>query len=429
MSAPIPADEAPRLDALRRYNIVDTSPEGAFDDLTRLAAFVCGVPIALVSLVDVNRQWFKSRCGLSLSETPRRISFCAHSILQRDVFVIPDALEDPRFADNPLVTSDPHIRFYAGAPLITPDGFALGTLCVMDRVPRRLTADQTDALRALSRQTMTQMELRSKVAELQQAVTRRRLAEEAYAGQHRIAEHLQQALLLTPPACAFPGLDVRTVYQAASDEADVGGDFCDAFRVDETLVALIVGDVVGKGLTAATFTAEVKFALRAFAREHPDPASILLRLNGAVMDAQRMEPRAEVTLVTVALAVIDTATGDTRLSAAGAVPPLLVSHGGRVRALKPGGMILGVQAGEQYEAVRFRMRERDTLLFVTDGITEARRAGTGRLFGDERLRRVARDAVARESLGEAAAHVVDEARRFAGGPLSDDACVLVARRR
>lgn len=166
MSAPILQNESKRLKVLWQYEVLDTVPEEVFDDLTELAARICEAPIALISLVDEKRQWFKSKVGVSVSETSRDLSFCAYAITQSDLFIVPDATRDQRFANNPLVTSDPKIRFYAGAPLITPDGHALGTLCVIDKVPRELRLEQKQALRILARHVVSQLELRRRSCEL-----------------------------------------------------------------------------------------------------------------------------------------------------------------------------------------------------------------------------------------------------------------------
>ena len=160
MKAPKPKNEVQRIKVLWQYNVLDTVPEAVFDELTELAALICGVPVALISLVDEDRQWFKSRLGITIKETSRDVSMCAHAILQNELFIVPDATLDRRFKDNPLVVSAPKIRFYAGAPLISPDGHALGTLCVIDTVPRQMTDDQKQALRVLARHVMTQLELR-----------------------------------------------------------------------------------------------------------------------------------------------------------------------------------------------------------------------------------------------------------------------------
>lgn len=152
-----PENEQSRLDTLRSLNILDTAPEERFDRLTRMAKRMFGVPIALVSLVDENRQWFKSCIGLSVSETPRDISFCGHAILGNDIFIIPNAEEDERFADNPLVVGEPEIRFYAGCPLRALNGEKLGTLCIIDQRPRNFGADDLEALQDLA--SMVEREL------------------------------------------------------------------------------------------------------------------------------------------------------------------------------------------------------------------------------------------------------------------------------
>lgn len=160
MKAPIPDNEAARLAALREYRILDTEAEQTYDDITALAAYVCEAPIALISLVDESRQWFKSRVGITQQETPRDVAFCAHAILQSEPLIVRDALKDERFSDSALVTRAPHIRFYAGFPLTTPDGLAVGTLCAIDRKPRQLSAERKAAMQALARQVMALLELR-----------------------------------------------------------------------------------------------------------------------------------------------------------------------------------------------------------------------------------------------------------------------------
>ena len=204
-------NEEVRLQALHRYKILDTDPEKAFDDLTILAAHVCETPVALISLIDSDRQWFKSKHGVNIVETPREVSFCTVAIQQPDLFVVPDASKDPRFSSNPFVVSDPKIRFYAGAPFTSSDGQPLGTLCVVDVVPRELTPSQERALLALSRQVQAQFELRRNLIELRAALMERDLAE---AERDRTIIELQHALghvqrlsgLL--PACSACKLDV-----------------------------------------------------------------------------------------------------------------------------------------------------------------------------------------------------------------------------
>jgi len=170
MSYPVPANEAERLRTLRSYKILDTKPEERFDELTQLAALICDAPISLISLLDSDRQWFKSRFGLDLQETPRAQAFCTHAIMQPEMFVVPDAAKDERFAQNPFVTGETHIRFYAGAPLAGRDGHLLGTLCVMDRQPHALTDTQRRALEILSHLVIANIELRSDLKELRDAL-------------------------------------------------------------------------------------------------------------------------------------------------------------------------------------------------------------------------------------------------------------------
>ena len=182
MRAATPEDERERLEALRHFKVLDTDPEEAFDDITRLASYICQTPSALISLVDADRQWFKSRVGFEPQETSRDLSFCAHAILQPGPTVVRDTLDDERFKDNPLVLSAPYIRFYAGAPLVSTEGFKLGTLCVLDNVPRMLFPDQAAALQMLSKQVMVLLDMRRTVTYLESALNERRARVEELEG-------------------------------------------------------------------------------------------------------------------------------------------------------------------------------------------------------------------------------------------------------
>lgn len=168
----LPSDERERLEALRRYGAFGLLRAAIFDDISRMAAFICRTPISLISLIDTNRQWFLSSNGIGACETSREASFCAHALIGTEMLIVEDARTDARFARNAMVTGEPYIRFYAGAPLLTPDGFALGTLCVIDCVPRILTAEQKEVLQSLSRLVMTQLEMtriKREIRDLKQA--------------------------------------------------------------------------------------------------------------------------------------------------------------------------------------------------------------------------------------------------------------------
>jgi anti-sigma regulatory factor (Ser/Thr protein kinase) len=203
--------ERERLAALRAYRILDTEPEGAFDDLVMLASQICGTPVALISLVDSDRQWFKARTGTTIQETERGVAFCAHAIRHHGVFEVEDAATDERFKDNPFVIGEPRIRFYTGAPLVTPEGHAIGTICVIDRHPRKLAPDQIEALEALQRQVVAQLELRKSLHELRDALAERERAErereQLVTSLHDALENVRHLSALIP-ACSTCLVDV-----------------------------------------------------------------------------------------------------------------------------------------------------------------------------------------------------------------------------
>ncbi|CAM8653887.1 GGDEF domain [Comamonadaceae bacterium] len=207
MHDPANFDEKLRLEDLRSFNVLDSASEQAYDDVVRLASYICDTPIALISLVDEDRQWFKARLGLNAMETPRGQAFCAHAILDPDqVMEVPDAQLDARFVNNPLVTGDPGIRFYAGAPLVTPSGAALGTVCVIDKVPRKLTERQSQALQALSRQVVQLLALRRANTELEMVAKAQTLRQQQLENHQRRIEELNvdlQEQTLTDPLTAL----------------------------------------------------------------------------------------------------------------------------------------------------------------------------------------------------------------------------------
>ena len=208
--AALPFNEAKRLAALNSYAILDTDAEAVFDDLTAIAAAICGTPIALMSLIDAHRQWFKSHHGLAVQQTPRELAFCAHAILQDGPFVVPDAMLDARFERNPLTTGAPNVRFYAGTPLITSAGHALGTLCVIDHIPRELTEFQLESLGKLGHLAMCQMELRR---EREQERRNSRAASRFIANLGQ-SLHRQMRQVATIP-------DTLTAMQLTSEQAEV----------------------------------------------------------------------------------------------------------------------------------------------------------------------------------------------------------------
>lgn len=230
MDLPKPSNELERLRSLASYGILDSGPEAAYDDIVHLASHICESPIAAVSLVDSERQWFKSISGFELDETPRELSFCAHAILTPDLLIVPDTTSDERFADNPFVTGYPGIRFYAGAPLVTPGGETLGTVCVIDQVERTLSEEQEASLRALSRQVMALLELR-KLVEMQD--------------QHRNAlEEMQKRLIITNEELRVQSLtDDVTGYHNTRFLHGYLNDYLENARPEEDALSLVFFDM------------------------------------------------------------------------------------------------------------------------------------------------------------------------------------------
>ncbi|MDQ2687837.1 MAG: SpoIIE family protein phosphatase, partial [Armatimonadota bacterium] len=256
--------------------------------------------------------------------------------------------------------------------------------------------------------------------------------EAAHARERNIAETLQRTLLFTPPEDSFPNLSVKTLYQSASDEALVGGDFWDTFACDHGHIALVLGDVMGHGLPAAVFTAELKYTLRGFVREHVHPARIFAQMNAYLCEGNRLfaeglNHEGDDAPVCLTLIVINTATGRGAVAGAGMEPPLIVRSGGDMEELKVSGLLLGVQSGAEYTETSFQLDRGDLVVLTTDGVTEARQGQE--FLGYNGLMRLAQEGRSLETLEQTGRAILDGARAFAGGEFKDDACVLLARRR
>lgn len=255
--------------------------------------------------------------------------------------------------------------------------------------------------------------------------------EAAYVQERTITETLQRSLLFMPPEDSFPGLAVKTIYEAATDEALVGGDFWDTFACDHGNVALVLGDVMGHGLPAAMFTAELKYVLRGFVREHVNPARILTQMNAYLCESHRLyteglNEEGDDAPVCLTLAIVNAATGQGWVAGAGMEPPLLVRCDGAMEEIKVSGLLLGVQSGADYPETAFHLHPGDLVIMTTDGVTEARHGK--QFFGYEGLMRLAQEGQSVGTLEKMGQTILDGARQFAQGHFMDDACVLLAQR-
>jgi phosphoserine phosphatase RsbU/P len=393
-SAPVPKNEQTRLEALRAFDILDTLPEPAYDDITRIAAEICGTPIALVSLVDEKRQWFKSRYGLKTEQTPRDAAFCAHAILEPDsLLVIEDATLDPRFADNPLVTGEPGVRFYAGAPLVTSDGHAIGTLCVVDRVPGQLDEGQRETLAALARQVVAQMELRRALAQsmrsaralaranraLEQRNAQVVRSRDELAGLCRLLEdqaaliqrdlnraEVIQRSLLPHEVPRLHDVSLHTLYRPGRS---IGGDLFDVVVVNDRYLVLVIADAAGHGVSAAMISMLFKHRLRLRDDDGRPyrPCEALGRLN----DAMRADKPAPDVFVTALVCLFDMESRNLVVASAGH-PPLIVSRrAGVTELIAPTGPALGLYADASFGERAVLLERGDRVLLYTDGLFDS----------------------------------------------------------
>ncbi|MGA5499362.1 PP2C family protein-serine/threonine phosphatase [Streptomyces cinereoruber] len=383
------------MKAVRRYNILDTPPDGAFDRVAAMAARLFDVPVASVTIVDADRIWFKAVHGLDgVAQIGRDPGLCGSAILRDDTLVIPDTLTDPAACTNPLVTGPLSVRFYAGAPITTSDGHRLGTVNILDTKPRLITEADTATLADLAAVVLDAMELRlSGLRLLREEQERRKAQEEARVQAERDTEAITafattlQRTLLPPALPVIPGLELACHYQTDSPR-DVGGDFYDVFPLGGRRWAFFLGDVCGKGAEAAVVTSLTRYTLREAAQHHKDPTDVLNALNSALL----LDPSMGSRYCTCIFGTLHPAPGGgfTVTVAMGGHPPAFhVQHadsdeGGLVvEGVRPrGGMLVGALEGAHFASHTFHLAPGHGLLLYTDGLTEAR-LPDGTMLGEE----------------------------------------------
>lgn len=404
----LPGNEEERMRAVRRYDILDTPPDGAFDRIAELAAELLAVPIAIVSIVDTDRIWFKSHHGLDVTQIGRDPGLCASAILHETPWVVTDAEHDPRTLANPLVAGDFGLRFYVGVPLTTHDGYNLGTLCVLDKTPRPVSGQEIGVLEKLAALVMDELELRrSAQTAVAQAAARLQDVE-------ALARALQASLL--PPALpVIDFLDLAAAYRPASRH-QVGGDFYDVFPTGDTSWGFVIGDVRGKGPDAASRTSLARYSMRTAAVYESEPHAVLRAVNHALLN----DPRDEVEPVFVtAVFAHASQTGEgveIRFASGGHPLPTLLRHTGEVAVVGSPGSLLGVIDDPDLRNSVVHLHPGDVLVLVTDGVHDS--------GGPARLEQAGLERILRDCKGCGPHEVVERITAAALERQRDDIAVL-----
>ena len=364
--APIPAQEEARLQALHALRLLDTEPEERFDRYSRLAAQIFGTSAAFVSLIDRDEQFFKSRVGLDACRTSRDVSLCSHAILGDEILVVPDTRLDERFADNPLVTGEPFLRFYAGHPLRSGNGQKVGTFCIADRVPHQLSDERREVLRELAALVEKELQMTDAITLQEQLITSQR---ELLAMQERVAHELQEAARTVEASLPRPikhPLDVRWLYLPSSS---LGGDGFGYFELTPGRFAIYLLDVCGHGVAAALLAVVVLHVLRSRALAGVDfahPAQVLTALNTAFPMSKHGQR-----FFTAWYGVVDAATGELTFAGAGHPPAFAIdSVTGKATRLASEGIPVGCLSNAHYTERGHRLSSAETLYLFSDGLLD-----------------------------------------------------------
>ncbi len=421
LKAPIPLNEEERIAELRALRILDTPPEERFDRLVQLAAHLFGVPIAYIAMVDSDRQWFKSKCGLTDDQTGRDISFCGHAILNKEPLVINDATKDERFADNPLVVGEPHVRLYVGCPLRGPNGHNVGTICIVDNKPREINDSDIETLKRLGAMAERELDLLDLVGTQQRLIKAQRLAltaQERLAGELAEAEAYVRSLL---PQLLRSG-PVQTDYELIAS-SELGGDLFGYHwigGVEEGCLAMYLLDVCGHGVGASLLSVSVANTLlkqTLVGVDFRDPAAVLAGLNVTYpMEENRGR------FITAWYGVYDPRNRTLRHASAGHPPVIAMGLSDNPKTLGHSGLILGVDPKTQYENEEQTMPPGARLWVYSDGAIEAR-SPQREEFGIEGLACIMAEA---NDVPDRVAYVIRKIREFSGQQDFEDDLSLLA---
>jgi len=376
MAAPIPADEADRLADLRSLRVLDTPPERRFDRIVKLAATIFETPIAYIALIDSERQWFKARQGLCRVETDRSTSFCGHTITQDEPLVVPDALLDSRFSDNPMVTGDPHVRFYAGVPLKGPAGYNVATLCLADTEPREFSSEQLGVLLSLAEMAERELQMVDVIESQARLIDTQK---ELVRTQERLHAELDEAARYVRSQLPEPLRDgpvrIDWRYEASSQ---VGGDAFGYHWLEDGRLAVFLLDVSGHGVGAALMSSSIHAALTRHTlsgADFGDPASVLAALDTAFPMAGNDNK-----FFTCFYGVYDPADATLHYASAGHPPAFLYAPGGERTELPATGSVAGIGRCESASAERVAVEAGSRLYFFSDGAFEIPSGDDGRLL-------------------------------------------------
>lgn len=364
----LPLNESERLELLHQLHILDTESEEIYDGIAYIASKICEVPISTISLIDHDRQWFKSIIGGDLTETPRIYSFCAHTILGNEILEVTDSHNDERFKENPYVLGEPYVRFYAGIPLELKNGLNVGTLCVVDNKPRKLTEDQLKILHYLSLQVTKLLESRLKNIELLQK-------QKALDADLNAASQIQKSFLpLSPLDCK--GLKIASIWKPANN---LGGDIYNIIKSKEKIIFYIV-DVCGHDVPSALVTVSISqfFHQHIQSSKGLSPKDIMLALNDE-FPLERFDR-----FFTICYLIVDPTSGHLKYSCAAHPPAIILKKRGGIKILDKQGPLIGFNKTLQFEEGEEILESGDKVFLYTDGIIELKNSA-GEQFGIEKF--------------------------------------------